>query len=120
MITKYRFPQHQILQISAIPLSEVKRLKVDLNDLKPQQNKLYAADNNELTCYGTFIARLQLGETVVEAELCVVKEIQSFLLSWYHAIDLHILPDCFPQKLPPNNVRQFQKKHQPLIKKTIT
>ena len=106
-------------EISAIPLSEAKRLKINLNDLKPQQNKLYGAGNNELTCYGTFIARLQLGETVVDAELSVVKEIQSFLLSWYHAIDLHILPDCFPQQLPHNNVRQLQKKHQPLINRQL-
>ena len=49
-------------EISVIPPSEAKRLGVDMNNLKPSENKLYAANNKELTCIGTFSAQLQLGD----------------------------------------------------------
>lgn len=94
-------------EVSTIPVNVAKRLGVDINNLKPSRNRLYAANKKELSCMGTFEARLQLGEKYVDVELNVVKEIQSFLLSWYHAIDLAILPTCFPQQI--KEVKQVTK-----------
>ena len=95
-------------EISVIPPSEAKRLGVNLDKLKPSNNKLYAANNKELTCIGTFIAHLQLGDKTILVELSVVKEIQNFLLSWYHSIDLCILPECFPEQI--SNIQQVEQK----------
>ena len=108
-------------EISVIPPSEATRLGANISKLKPSNDKLYAANNKELTCLGTFSAELQLGDKVITVELYVVKEIHMFLLSWYHAIDLDILPPCFPQQI--NNIKQkssTEKRKPPVIPEKYT
>ena len=100
-------------EITVMPIHDAIRLGVNINNLKPPENKLHAANGKELTCLGTFTANLQLGDIITTIEISVVKEIQNFLLSWYHAIDLHILPACFPEQI---NIQQMNAEQKTDIK----
>ena len=100
-------------EISVIPTHEAVRLGADISKLNPPEDKLHAANNKELTCLGTFSAELQLGDKIVPVELYVVKEVQNFLLSWYHAIDLAILPLCFPQQINSIQQKSYKENRKP-------
>ena len=86
-------------EMSVIGTKEAQNIGVNIDNLKPTNKKLYAADRKRLTCVGAVPVSLKLGNKTTEVKLIIVAEVQGFLLSWYHAIDLGILPENFPQQI---------------------
>ena len=84
---------------SVIGVKEATQLGANMNNLKPCKHRLYAADRKQLTCLGVLPVALTVGSKTVEVQLVVVSELSGFLLSWYHLIDLGILPQCFPNQV---------------------
>ena len=86
-------------EMSVIGTEQAQKLGANVDNLKPSSHKLYAADRKKLTCLGVIPVTLKLGEQTTDANLVVVSEIKGFLLSWYHAKELKILPECFPEQI---------------------
>lgn len=86
-------------EMSVIGINEAKKIGLDIENLKPSYKKLFAADGKQLTCLGTVPVDLKLGDKVANVKLMVVTEVKGFLLAWYHAIELNILPENFPQQI---------------------
>lgn len=81
---------------SVIGVKEATKLGANIDNLKHSKIRLYAADRKRLTNLGVLPVQLTVGNKTAEVELVVVSEVKGFLLSWYHLIDLGILPQCFP------------------------
>lgn len=98
-------------EVSVIGIEDALKLGANVDNLKPYKHRLFAADRKQLTSLGILPVQLQLGEISIEVNLVVVIEVKGFLLSWYHAIDLKILPECFPNQI--SKVSQKERKQQP-------
>ena len=98
---------------TVIGLEEAKRIGANLNNLVPCRQKLYAADRKRLTCLGMIPVSLKLGERTSEVELVVISEVHGFLLSWYHAIELGILHESFPDQI--KQVDEIEAEEHPII-----
>lgn len=86
-------------EMTVVGVKEAKRTGANLDNLKPCKTRLYAADGKQLTCIGILPVYLCLGDKKTKVELVVVAEVKGCLLSWYHAIELGILPKCFPNQI---------------------
>ena len=86
-------------ELTVISPDVAKQLGADLRNLHPGNNKLYAANKTKLTCLGSIKSEITLGVRTVSVSLAVVKEVQGFLLSWYHAQDLGILHESYPEQI---------------------
>ena len=86
-------------EVSVISVQNAEKLGFNTDNLKPYKHRLYAADGNELTSLGVIPVKLILGIINIPVDLVVVLEVKGFLLAWYHAIDLRILPQCFPNQI---------------------
>ena len=72
---------------------------VHLRNLIPSNERLFSADGKRLSCLGMFTAVIRIGLRAVTANIYVIEDVHSALLSWFHSIDLHILPACFPRQI---------------------
>ena len=98
-------------EMSVIGMVEAKKLGANVDNLTPSKHRLYAADRKKLTCLGVVKVDLKLGDKATEVSLVVVLEVQGFLLSWYHAKDLGILPECFPNQISSVNNHRGDAEH---------
>ena len=86
-------------EISCIGVSQAEALRINVADLSPPTDTLYAAGGHELQCRGTFECDLTLGKVTTTVTVSVVQGLDGALLSWYDAIALDILPRDFPAQL---------------------
>lgn len=105
-------------EMSVIGVKEARQAGIIIENLRPTTKKLYAADRKRLSCLGTVEVQLKLGNKSSHIKLMVITEVEGFLLSWYHAIDLGILHENFPQQIRnieadiiPENPPTFHKGH---------
>ena len=80
-------------------MKNAQRLGINTDNMKPCRIRLHAANGKRLTTVGVAPVMLSLGNKKTEVEMIVCVEVQGFLLSWYHAIELAILPPCFPNQI---------------------
>ena len=97
---------------SVMSIKKAKQLGINVDNLKPCKNTLYGVNGTKLTTIGTAPVKLRLGETTVPVEVIIVLEVNGFLLSWYHAIDLGILPKCFPNQIKQVHQEPVEKIHK--------
>ena len=86
-------------EMTVVGLKEARKTGANLDNLKPCKTRLYAADGKQLTCLGIIPVDLHLGVKKTKVNLVVVVEVKGCLLSWYHSIELGILPEGFPNQI---------------------
>ena len=86
-------------ETSCIGVPQAEALGVNLGNLSPPVDTLYAAGGHQLTCRGTLECDLTLGAVTATVTVSVVQGLDCALLSWYDAIALGILSPDFPAQL---------------------
>ena len=72
---------------------------VDLRNLVASKERMFSADGKPLNCMGMFTATIHIGQCAIDADVYVIEGVRSALLSWFHSMDLRILPACFPRQI---------------------
>ena len=99
-------------EMSVVGIEVAQKLGANLDNLKRNKHKLYAANKERLHCLGILPVLLSLGQKQVMADLIVVHEVTGFLLAWYHAIKLGILPENFPSQINEISCNSKVDKHE--------